>query len=144
MDYKAKIAWLRRYQDNRRLQRELERELEQLRSEATRVTPMLTGMPGGPSDGQSLPRAVERLVQAQQELQAQINTCAEIRSEVMKTINQITNPRDHEILRRRYLLGQKWKEIAGSMNFELRWVHRLHKGILENLSINDNNWGKYL
>lgn len=135
MDDKEKIAWLRRYQDNRRLQRELERELEQLRSEATRVTPMLTGMPGGPSDGQSLPRAVERLVQAQQELQAQIDTCGAIRREVMAVISQVTDPRDHEILRRRYILGQKWEQIATELPMDYSNVHKRHRAAIKKIAI---------
>lgn len=135
MDYKDKIAWLRRYLDSKRLQRELECELEQLRSEATRVTTMLTGMPGGPSDGQSLPRAVERLIQAQKELQTQIDACGVTRCEVVAVISQATDPRDREILRRRYILGQKFEEIAVEMPLEIRWVYRRHKRAVIKLTI---------
>lgn len=126
MTYENKVAWLRRYQDSLRRERELGQELEQLRSRACKVTPALTGMPGGAGDGQSLARAVASIVQAQQELQAQINVCGAIRREIVSALNQITNPRDHEILRRRYILGQRWEVIAVEMHLEYRWVTRRH------------------
>ena len=126
MTYENKVAWLRRYQDSLRRERELGQELEQLRSRACKVTPALTGMPGGAGYGQSLARAVASIVQAQQELQAQINVCGAIRREIVSALNQITNPRDHEILRRRYILGQMWEVIAVEMHLEYRWVTRRH------------------
>ena len=133
MTYDEKVRWLRRYQDSLRRERELADEVEQLHARACKVTPALTGMPGGPSDGQSLPRAVESIVQAQQELQAQINQCGAIRREIVAALDQITNPRDHEILRRRYLLGQRWEEIAVTMHLEYRWVTRRHRRTVESM-----------
>lgn len=135
MTYEDKIRWLRRYQDSIRREKELAEEVEQLRARACKVTPSLTGMPGGINDGQSLPRAVEALVQTQQELQCQINQCGAIRREIVAALEQFCNPRDNEILRRRYLLGQKWEQIAVEMHLEYRWVRRLHKRAVGILSI---------
>ena len=126
MTYDEKLAWLRRYLDSLRLERELEREVDQMETLATRVTPRLSGMPGGGADGQSLPRAVEGIIRAKQELEAQVNVCKAIRAEIVAALEQITNPRDHEILRRRYILGQCWEEIAVEMHLEYRWVTRSH------------------
>lgn len=133
MTYDEKVQWLRRYQDSLRREQELAEEVAQLRARACKVTPALTGMPGGPSDGQSLPRAVESIVQAQQELQAQINVCGAVRREVVAALEQVTNARDHEILRRRYLLGQRWEEIAVEMHLEYRWVTRRHRRTVESM-----------
>lgn len=135
MTYEEKVRWLRRYQDSLRRERELAQEVERLRSEAARVTPLLSGMPGGEGDGNKLPRAVEGIVQAQQELQAQINQCGAIRREVVAALEQISNPRDHEILRRRYLLGQRWEKIATEMYLEYRWILRRHKKAINSIEI---------
>lgn len=126
MTYDEKVRWLRRYRDSLSRERELAEELDQLHSRACKVTPALTGMPGGGGDGQSLPRAVESIIRAQQELDAQSNQCSAIRREIVAAFEQITNPRDHEILRRRYILGQRWEEIAVAMHLEYRWVTRSH------------------
>ena len=133
MTYEEKVRWLRRYQDSLRREQELAEEVEQLRSRACKVTPSLSGMPGGTSDGQALPRAVEQILEARQELQAQIEQCNTIRREVVDAIEQITNPRDKEILRRRYLLGERWEYIAVSMHLEYRWVTRKHRASVESL-----------
>ena len=135
MTYDDKIKWLRRYQDSLRRERELSEEVDQLTTRACKVTPALTGMPGGGGDGQSLPRAVESIIQAQQELDAQINQCGAIRREIVAAIDQIANPRDHEILRRRYILGQKWENIAVETGIDLRWVYRRHRAAVQRLVI---------
>ena len=135
MTYEEKVAWLRRYRQALRRQAELEQEVEQLDSAAKRVTPMLSGMPGGPGDGNALPRAVENLLEAKAELEAQCDICGDIRREVVAAIEQVTNQRDHEILRRRYIIGQKWEQIAVEMELDARWVRRLHRKSLETMSM---------
>lgn len=127
MTYDEKIRWLRRYQESLRREKELAQEVERLYSEAYRVTPLLSGMPGGASDGQALPRAVEWIVKANQELECQINMCGAIRREIVAAIEQVTDARDHEILRRRYLLGQKWEQISVDMNYNFQYVCKRHK-----------------
>ena len=127
MTYEEKVRWLRRYRDALRLEKELREELKDQQTRACKTTAAMTGMPGGGGDGQALPRAVESIVAAQQELQAQINLCGATRREVVAVLNQIADARDHEILRRRYLLGQRFEEIAVEMCLEYRWVRRRHK-----------------
>lgn len=127
MTYDEKIKWLRRYQESLRHERELAQEVERLHSEAYRVTPLLTGMPGGASDGQTLPRAVEGIITAKQELECQINMCGAIRREIVEVIDQVDDTRDHEILRRRYLLGQKWEQISVDMNYNFQYVCKRHR-----------------
>lgn len=139
MTYEEKVAWLKRYQDSLRIQRELELEVERLQSEATRITPLLSGMPRGQGDGQQLPRAVEAVTEAQVELQEQVLRCEEMRKEVIAAIESVSNHRDREILRRRYVLGEQFSMIAFSMNYNIRWIMRRHR-----CCINESLDGKYL
>lgn len=142
MNYEEKVHWLRRYRDALRLEEELRQELEDQRSRACKTTAALTGMPGGGGDGQALPRAVESIVAIQQELQAQINICGAIRREVVAALDQVADERDHEILRRRYLRGQKFEQIAVEMNLEYRWVRRLHKKCVDKMDILNKCYNK--
>lgn len=135
MTYEEKVRWLRRYRDSLRLERTLREELAEQQSRACKITAALTGMPGGGGDGQALPRAVESIIAAQQELQAQINLCGAVRREVVAVLDQVADARDHEILRRRYLLGQRFEEIAVEMCLEYRWVRRRHKRAVSDLPI---------
>lgn len=135
MTYEEKVRWLKRYRDALRLEKELREELKDQQTRACKTTAALTGMPGGGGDGQTLPRAVESIVAAQQELQAQINLCGATRREVVAAIDQVADERDHEILRRRYLLGQRWENIAVEMNIALRHVYRRHRKAVSELVI---------
>lgn len=137
MTYEEKVRWLRRYQDSLRREQELAEEVEQLRSRACKVTPSLSGMPGGTSDGQALPRAVEQILEAQQELETQIEQCNAIRREVVDYIEKVTNPREKEILRRRYLLGQKWEILTEYMDLSTKWIRHLHETAIENVYIDN-------
>lgn len=135
MTYEEKVRWLKRYRGALRLEKELREELKDQQTRACKTTAALTGMPGGGGDGQALPRAVESIVAAQQELQAQINLCGATRREVVAALDLVVDARDHEILRRRYLLGQRWEKIAVEMNIELRWVYRRHRRAVSGLTM---------
>ena len=45
---------------------------------------------------------------------------------MIQSIEDIDNPRLQEILTRRYLKNQPFAAIAEDMNYDLRWVYRLH------------------
>lgn len=135
MNYEEKKAWLRRYQAALRTQRELELEVKQLQSSAERVTPLLSGSPAGGGDGQALPRAVERLLDSKAELERAVAQCDAVRREVADAIASLPPGREQEVLRRRYILGQKWEQIAVEMDTDLRWVYRLHSAAVKRLTM---------
>ena len=48
----------------------------------------------------------------------------------------ISYEKDHDrwaVLYRRYIINQKWEEIAVQMHFDLRWVYRIHGRALHDL-----------
>lgn len=135
MTYNEKKAWLSRYQVSLRRERELTEEVKQQEARAQAVTPRLSCMPGGGRPGDSLPCAVEAIIQAKQELQAQINQCGAIRREVVAALEQVTNARDHEIMRRRYILGQRWEQIAVEMYYSCKQVRRRHRVCVDTLCL---------
>ena len=134
MTYPEKIAYLYRYRDALRREKTIVDEIEALRSEAARVTQALTGMPGG-GDGQAIPRAVERIMDAQQRLAAEAARCAAARAEVKAAIDTVPDPLRRDILTRRYILGQRWERIAADNNRDMRWMLRLHRRAVEDLTI---------
>ena len=137
MTYAEKIRWLRRYGDARRQQRVLEKEIEALRSDAERVTPLLGALPGWAGEGGRVPRAVEAILEAQAQLRAQCDQCAAVRAEVESAIARVPGQRDQELLRRRYILGQKWENIAVEMVVDLRWIYRMHKRVVNDMELHE-------
>jgi len=53
----------------------------------------------------------------------------------IEVLEQVTNARDYEILRRRYLLGQRWEEIAVEMHYKYQHVCRCHRAAVTKLVI---------
>ena len=135
MNYEEKKAWLRRYQAALRAQRELELEVHQLQSSAERVTPLLSGSPAGGGDGQALPRAVERLLDSKAELERAVAQCDAVRREVSGAIASLPPGREQEVLRRRYILGQRFEQISVDMHLDYRWVRRVHSRAVANLTL---------
>lgn len=131
MNYSEKVEWLRRYRAALKKEKLLRDELQALRERSIGCGQALNGMPRAASDGQSLPRAVESILKAQQELECQINVCGAIRREVVAAIETVPDDRDQEILRRRYLLGEKWYQIGMKLPMNERGVRKRARRAIE-------------
>lgn len=114
MNDEEKRRWLRRYRDAVRVEKMLQEELDELERQARRCSAGVG----------STVRAGKQLQRARHELKCQINACGAIRREVVEMINRCEDPVDHEILRRRYLLGEKWLQIAMKLPMDERNVRR--------------------
>ena len=139
MEYEQKVTWLRRYLDSQKVERELAQELEQLRSQAERITPVLSATPGGGGNGQQLPAIVERIEEIRAKITERIEQGLKARTEIEVVINQLTDAQELAIMRRRYLLGQRWGEIAQEMNLDKSWVTRLHRRAVRKLEVKGNS-----
>lgn len=135
MNYSEKVEWLRRYRAALKKEKLLRDELQALWERAAGCGKAFDGVPGVASDGQSLPRAVESILKAQQELECQINVCGAIRREVVAAIGTVQNAKDQDILRRRYLLGHTYEQIAEDVFFDERHVRRRHKAAVQALRL---------
>lgn len=131
MNYSEKVEWLSRYRAALKKEKLLRDELQALRERAAGCGKAFDGVPGAASDGQSLPRAVESIIKAQQELECQINGCGAIRREVVAAIETVPDDRDQEILRRRYLLGEKWYQIGMELPMNERGVRKRARRAIE-------------
>lgn len=131
MNYSEKVEWLSRYRAALKKEKLLRDELQALRERAAGCGKAFDGVPGAASDGQSLPRAVESIIKAQQELECQINVCGAIRREVVAAIETVPDDRDQEILRRRYLLGEKWYQIGMELPMNERGVRKRARRAIE-------------
>lgn len=58
------------------------------------------------------------------------------REHTERLINTVANPVQREVLTRRYIIGQRWEDIAESMNYSRQHVTRLHGYALKTLCLN--------
>lgn len=135
MNYKEKIKWLGQYRAAKSYQHMLEEELQELRSEAERMTACISGMPGrGAPNADRLPRAVERIEEAQKNLAKQMDGCLAKRADIVRSILALDDTAKQEVLRRRYVMGQDYAEIAKAMGVVERRIYQLHKAAVEELT----------
>ena len=107
-------------------------QLESLNLLATKATSVLTGMPHSPSKSTSpMADAVIKIIALQEEINQDIDDLVDTKQKITKTIKGIQNVEFQTILEKRYLCFFSWEQIAATMNYDIRWLHRLHGKALE-------------
>lgn len=80
-----------------------------------------------------LSELVERHEQAMEKVVDEWNALMSLREDAKRIIAMLADPDQRAILRRRYILYQKWELIAVETHQDLRWVYRLHGRALQEL-----------
>lgn len=125
MNNEEKKQYLRRYQAAKRRAKMIQEEIEELRSSKTSPVGLGDGMPRGrgTSDLSGYAARWDELVrELEAEKEMQMVTYREIRQQ----IRMVPDATEQEILSRRYLLGQRWEKISVEMDYDYRYVLKLH------------------
>ena len=131
----AKKQYLLRYRQAEREVQLLMEEKERLLALATKVTPSYSGEAKGSGSGSRVESAAEKIIQCEEEINRAIDCAVDLRSEIKGAIATVPDWKLREILTRRYILGQKWEQIAWEMHLEFRWVRRLHGRAIDALTL---------
>ena len=54
---------------------------------------------------------------------------------IAKTIREIKNYDYQDLLVKRYVFGEPWEKIATDLEYDLRYVHKLHGRALQEIKI---------
>lgn len=122
----AKKQYLLRYRQAEREIRLLHEELAQLESMAVRVTPSYSGEAHGSGSGSRVESATEKIDACKAEIDQALLDQMDIRREITAKIRGIPGQALREVLRRYYILGMTWEEVAVSMHYSYMQVCRLH------------------
>ena len=134
MTHEEKISWLSRYREAEKLYQRLSCRLAEAQ-EATRHIPQnLSAAPGGSKDGQSLARAVEREEEAERRAYAQLAVLDALFAEIDAALVQL-DANEYCALRKYYLDGLKWEQVAEEMNFTSRGIFALRRRAIEHLKL---------
>ena len=113
-------------------------QVDSLNELATNCSLVLTGMPRNPSASNSrMAEAITKIVDLQNEINRDIDKLVELKREIMGVIKAVQNPDFQTILVKRYLCFLSWEKIAVDMDYDLRYVHKLHTQALEACKIPD-------
>lgn len=106
-------------------------QVQSLRSLTTKATSTLSDMLGSPN--RNLHR-MEDIIVKMLDLESEINTDIEqllsLKSEISSVVKKVENPEYRTLLELRYLCFKTWEQIAVEMDYDLRWVYRMHKKAL--------------
>ena len=86
----------------------------------------LTSARAGQSGDGKIPAAVEKIVEQERRIDARFRELMALLDEIEGKIAGLEDERQREILRRRYIGGQKWEDIAKGMHYVYQWVCKLH------------------
>lgn len=125
MNNEEKKQYLRRYQAAKRRVGLIQEEIEELRSSKTSPVGLGDGMPHG-SGTSDLSGYAARLDELLRELEAEKEMQMVTYREIRQQISMVPDPTEQEILSRRYLLEQRWEKISVEMNYDYRYVLKLH------------------
>lgn len=101
---------------------------------ATKATSVLTGMPHSSNRGtSSMESAITKMVDLEAEIKQDIDKLVDLKLEILEAIKAVQNVEYQTVLEKRYLCFQSWEEIAAAMNYDIRWLYKLHGKALEEI-----------
>lgn len=85
--------------------------------------------------GNGIEAAILRVLEYEERINAEIDMLTDTRLKIEQVINLVPDDTQREVLTRRYLLYQKWEYIAVEMNYNIKWIFKLHGKALSKLTI---------
>ena len=125
-------------QEYRKLDGRINRALDEKRrweELAVRISPVYSDMPRGGGNGDKLTEAVQRIVDLEAEIDRDIDRLVDLRQWIERNIDAVEDTRLRDILRRRYVDGDRIEKIAVDIMLDYRWVRRLLTRALRNLTL---------
>lgn len=125
--------YLMRYKEANDSKNDIQEELEKLRDEITQVTAIKSDCEKIKSSGSQDPLgdAIVKMITLEQELYDKIAVRDEIQREIEYTISQVDDSDLRRILTKKYILGDRFENIAAEMKKSWRHTLRLHGKALQ-------------
>ena len=136
MENERKKEYLKGYIYSIRKERRLKEQIEELRSQQMFPSVNHDGMPQGNAHS-DLSGYVARLDALISQLEHEQAMAVRQHKEIHDRIYQMQDGAEKEVLIRRYLMGRTWEQIAVEMDYNYRWVLRLHGRALKNFEISE-------
>lgn len=136
MTHQEKINYLNQYRFILREASRLNEQLLRLKSERERITPIYSAVKGSSHDGNRIERLTEKIMEIESHLWDKRFDCITFLETIEKVIDSMTDEREKQILRLRYIEGYKLEQIALAVYCSYRHLTRLHSKIIKKMSLN--------
>jgi hypothetical protein len=125
-----------------RLDQRINSKLEQvisLRELTTKATATMSDMPGGGSRNvYKMQDIIGKIVDLETAINADIDKLVDLKREMVAVIKAVKNPEFQTLLELRYLCFKSWEQIAVDMDYDIRWLYRMHNRALAEVQVPEN------
>ena len=111
-----------------------EEELYRLKLNIASLSPQTTGERVMNSSTSDMMSTVDKIVDMQAVINAEIDRLVDLKEEARTKINQLKDTRYVSLLTDYYINCKTWEQVAEDMEYDLRWVYRLHGRALQSFS----------
>lgn len=125
------------YRLDQRINSKLE-QLSALRSLAVKVTALNDGTFKETREIHSREYAIAKMLDMEKELNTEIDTLVDFKSEIMRLIKKIEYTELQTLLELRYLCFKTWRQISDEMGYSEQHIFRLHGKALELIETSDS------
>jgi hypothetical protein len=102
-------------------------QVQSLRDLATKASVTLSDMPRSPSPNvHRMEDFLCKVVDLEREISSDLCRLIDVKREIMEAIKRIGNPIYRLLLELRYLCYKTWEDIAGELNYDRRYVFKVH------------------
>ena len=109
-------------------------ELYRLKLNIASLSPQTTGERVMNSSTSDMMSTVDKIVDMQAVINAEIDRLVNLKEEARSKINQLKDTRYVSLLTDYYINCKTWEQVAEDMEYDLRWVYRLHSRALQSFS----------
>lgn len=133
MDNKEKCRYLNQYRIIHIEIDQITKELQRWQDLATRISPSYSDMPHGGGSDKVQTAAVE-VAELTDKLNRKLHQAIMVQENIKKLLESLDDIKLRQLMFYRYINGMRWEEIAVRMDFNYRWVLRLHRKALNQIS----------
>lgn len=133
MDNKEKCRYLNQYRIMHIEIDQITKELQRWQDLATRISPSYSDMPHGGGSDKVQTAAVE-VAELTDKLNRKLHQAIMVQENIKKLLESLDDIKLRQLMSYRYINGMRWEEIAVRMDFNYRWVFRLHRKALNQIS----------
>ena len=133
MDNKEKCRYLNQYRIMHIEIDQITKELQRWQDLATRISPSYSDMPHGGGSDKVQTAAVE-VAELTDKLNQKLHQAKMVQENIKKLLESLDDIKLRQLMSYRYINGMRWEEIAVRMDFNYRWVLRLHRKALNQIS----------
>lgn len=120
-EYFSQALWL-----DKRINSKLE-HLSVLKNLATKATASIHAeRVSGTRQRSPMENAIVKVIDLENEINDDIDKLVDLKREITQIINLIENSKYKVLMELRYLSFKTWEEIADELQYDLRWVYKLH------------------